>query len=191
MNGPVVYNYCWSSPAQSFSGPSPVVSWYFIFSDSRLLQPGGLGPRIYIPQGTGLLGYTPRHWIPSSSPPTTRGATVELFDTASTRDIPTGHGKKNIYLPGSLYTAWLILIQLGPRYIPWTSSIKYIWLNVLLLLATNCTYTATKQDFQRTCVIKTRNKYSRCIRIWHTCCLVTDKCPISELTVINIVQSLD
>jgi hypothetical protein len=29
-------------------------------------------------------GYTPRHWVPFSSPPTTRRATVEVFDPAST-----------------------------------------------------------------------------------------------------------
>jgi hypothetical protein len=29
-------------------------------------------------------GYTPRHWVSFSSPPTTRKATVEVFDTAST-----------------------------------------------------------------------------------------------------------
>jgi hypothetical protein len=31
-------------------------------------------------------GYTPRHWGRISSPPTTRWATVEVFDPASTRD---------------------------------------------------------------------------------------------------------
>jgi hypothetical protein len=40
----VVYNYCWSSPAKSFSGP------YFTASDSRLPQPEEPGLRIYIPQ---------------------------------------------------------------------------------------------------------------------------------------------
>jgi hypothetical protein len=46
----VVYNCCWSSPAQSFSGPSPAG---LIVSDSRLHEPGGSGPRIYIPQEEG------------------------------------------------------------------------------------------------------------------------------------------
>jgi hypothetical protein len=32
------------------------------------------------PSGTGWHGYTPRHWVPFSSPPTTRKATVEVFD---------------------------------------------------------------------------------------------------------------
>jgi hypothetical protein len=30
--------------------------------------------------------YTSRHWVPFSSPPTTRGATVEVFEPASTRE---------------------------------------------------------------------------------------------------------
>jgi hypothetical protein len=36
-------------------------------------------PYLY-PPGTGWLGYTPRHWIPFSSPPTTRRATMGAFD---------------------------------------------------------------------------------------------------------------
>jgi hypothetical protein len=36
-DGSVVYNCCWSSPAQAFPGPSPWDSWpYFTVSDSRL-----------------------------------------------------------------------------------------------------------------------------------------------------------
>jgi hypothetical protein len=66
---------------------APRNSWpYFTVSDSRLFQPGGPGPRIYeyllqeqggpvIPQALGFL----------SSPPTTRSATVEVFEPASTR----------------------------------------------------------------------------------------------------------
>jgi hypothetical protein len=38
-------------------------------------------PYLY-PPGTGWPGYTPRHWVPFSSPPTTR----REFDPASTRD---------------------------------------------------------------------------------------------------------
>jgi hypothetical protein len=56
-------------------------SWpYFTVSDSRLPQPGGPDPRIYIPAEQ---GYTPRYWV--SSCPTTSRATVEVFDPASTR----------------------------------------------------------------------------------------------------------
>jgi hypothetical protein len=59
-DGSVVYNCCWPSPAQSFSVQVPWDSWpYFTVSDSRLLF---------------------------SSPPTTRRATVQVFDPASAWD---------------------------------------------------------------------------------------------------------
>jgi hypothetical protein len=38
------------------------------------------------PPGAGWSSYTPRHWVPFSSPPTTRRATVEVFKPVSTRD---------------------------------------------------------------------------------------------------------
>jgi hypothetical protein len=53
-------------------------SWpYCTFSDSRLLQPGGTGPRIYILQKNERLIYAPRHWAPFSSSPTTRRITMK------------------------------------------------------------------------------------------------------------------
>jgi hypothetical protein len=60
-----------------------------IASDSRLPQPGGPGPRIYIPPGTGWSSYNPTHWVPFSSPPTIWRATVEVFVPASTRKYRT------------------------------------------------------------------------------------------------------
>jgi hypothetical protein len=45
----------------------------------------GRSPYLY-PSGTGWPSYTPRHWVPFSSPPTTRMATVEVLDPSSTRD---------------------------------------------------------------------------------------------------------
>jgi hypothetical protein len=41
-------------------------------------------PYLY-PPGTWWPSYTPRHWVPFSSPPTTRRATVEVLEPASTR----------------------------------------------------------------------------------------------------------
>jgi hypothetical protein len=41
-------------------------------------------PYLY-PPGTGWPSYNPRHWVPFSSPPTTRRAAVEVFELASTR----------------------------------------------------------------------------------------------------------
>jgi hypothetical protein len=42
-------------------------------------------PYLY-PPGTGWPGYSPRHWVPFSSPSATRRATVEKFEPTSTRD---------------------------------------------------------------------------------------------------------
>jgi hypothetical protein len=56
-------------------------SWpYFAVSGSTLLQPNGPCPCYLYPPGTGCPSYTPRYWLPFSSPPTT----VEVFEPAST-----------------------------------------------------------------------------------------------------------
>jgi hypothetical protein len=53
-------------------------SWpHFTVSDSWLPQPGGPGPRIYIP----------RHWVLFSSLRTTRRAPVEVFEPTATRGL--------------------------------------------------------------------------------------------------------
>jgi hypothetical protein len=53
------YNCCWPSPAQSFSGSSPMglVSFYCLRFEPP--QPGGPGPHIYIPQEQGGQVITP------------------------------------------------------------------------------------------------------------------------------------
>jgi hypothetical protein len=71
-DGCVIYNCCWSTPAQLFSWP------HFNVSDSRSLY-------LY-PSGVWWPGYIPRHWVPFLLPPTTRRATVEVFDPTSTQD---------------------------------------------------------------------------------------------------------
>jgi hypothetical protein len=43
-----------------------------------------MSPYLY-PSGAGWPSYIPGHRVPFSSPPTTRGATVEVFEPASTR----------------------------------------------------------------------------------------------------------
>jgi hypothetical protein len=40
---------------------------------------------VFISPGTGWPGYSPRHWVPFLSPPTTRSATVQIFASVSTR----------------------------------------------------------------------------------------------------------
>jgi hypothetical protein len=81
----VVYNSCWSSPAQSLTGPCPVVLMT-IFYCLRFETPQNWrvrSPYSY-PPGTEWRVYTLRHWVPLSSPPTTRRATVEVCESAST-----------------------------------------------------------------------------------------------------------
>jgi hypothetical protein len=52
---------------------------HILVSHLRFSQPGGPGPRIYIPPGTGWPSYTPGHWVPFLSPLATRRAVVEVF----------------------------------------------------------------------------------------------------------------
>jgi hypothetical protein len=87
-NGSPVYNCCWSSPAQSFLGPNPA-GLVTIFYCLRFETPPTWKARssyLYRP-GTGWSSYTPRHWVPVLTPPTTRRATVEVFEAASTREV--------------------------------------------------------------------------------------------------------
>jgi hypothetical protein len=56
----------------------------FTVWDTRLPQPGGTGRPYLYPPGRGWPSYIPRHRVPFSSPPTTRRATVEVFEPAST-----------------------------------------------------------------------------------------------------------
>jgi hypothetical protein len=79
-NGSAGYNCCWSSPVQSFLGPSPagLVNIFYCLRFEAL-------------PGTGWPSYTSRHWVPFSSSPTTRRAMVEVFEPASTRGTEVLH----------------------------------------------------------------------------------------------------
>jgi hypothetical protein len=87
IDGSVFYNCCWSSQAQSFSGPSPAGLMTTFYCSIFETPPTWRAryPDVY-PPGTGWSSYIPRHWVPFSSPPTTRRATVEVFDPTSTGD---------------------------------------------------------------------------------------------------------
>jgi hypothetical protein len=53
-DGSIVYNCCWPSPMQSFSGSSPAgLMTTFYWLRFEFLQPGGPGPSIYIPHKHG------------------------------------------------------------------------------------------------------------------------------------------
>jgi hypothetical protein len=101
----VVYNCCWSSPAQSFSGPSPA-GLMTTFNCLRFeIPPTWRARSLYLnPPGTGWPSYTPRHWDPFSSPPTTRRATVEVFEPAYTR-----RGYMQVWI------TWYLKIQFVPH----------------------------------------------------------------------------
>jgi hypothetical protein len=86
--GCVVYNCCWPSPAQSFSGQGPVrlVSIFYCLRFSRLSF---------------------------SSPPTTRRATVEVFDPASEAEAKA-EAEAYCRQPAGTLTPGI-----GPRWDPW------------------------------------------------------------------------
>jgi hypothetical protein len=64
----------------------PRDSWpYFTVSNSSLPPTWTVRSLYLYHPGTGYPSYTPRHWIPLSSPPVTSRATVEVFEHASTR----------------------------------------------------------------------------------------------------------
>jgi hypothetical protein len=87
-DGSVVYNCYLSSPVQPILGPSPaglMTTFYCLRFEAPPTWRARF-PYLY-PTGTGWPGYTPRHWVPFSSPPTTRRATVQVSDHASTQYI--------------------------------------------------------------------------------------------------------
>jgi hypothetical protein len=73
-----VYRCCWPSTGQLFSSPRPAGLIFYCLR-FETLQTWRVRSSYLYPPGTGLSSYTPRHWVPFSSPPTTRRATVEVF----------------------------------------------------------------------------------------------------------------
>jgi hypothetical protein len=82
-DGSVVYNCCWSSPEQSFPGPSPV----FYYLRFEIVRTWRFRSAYLYPPGRGWPSCTSRPWVPFSSPLTTSRATVEIFEPASTRGL--------------------------------------------------------------------------------------------------------
>jgi hypothetical protein len=77
-DGSVIYNCCWLSPEQSFSGPSPARLMTTFYCLRFETPPTWRARSTYLyPPGTGRLGCIPRHWVPFSSSSTTRWVTVE------------------------------------------------------------------------------------------------------------------
>jgi hypothetical protein len=97
-DGSTIYNCCWSTPTQSFLGTSSA-GLMTIFYCLRFETPPTWrtrSPYLY-PPGTVWPGYTPRHWVPISSPPTTRRASVEIFDTWKLRNLPFVTSRRTEY----------------------------------------------------------------------------------------------
>jgi hypothetical protein len=85
-DGPVIYNCCWNSPAQSFTSLTPA-GLTALFYCLRIGTPSTWrtrSPYLY-PPGTEWPRYTSRHWVLFSSSPIPRRAKVEVFEPASTR----------------------------------------------------------------------------------------------------------
>jgi hypothetical protein len=70
-NVSTVYNCGWYSPAQSFLSLSPAVLVTIFYCRKFETPPTwrARSPYLYLP-GTGWPSFTPRHWVPVSSPPT-------------------------------------------------------------------------------------------------------------------------
>jgi hypothetical protein len=68
-DGSVVYNCCWSSPAQSFLGPSlaGLMTIFYCLGFETPPTWRARSPYLY-PPGTGLPSYTPRHSVLSTNP---------------------------------------------------------------------------------------------------------------------------
>jgi hypothetical protein len=93
----VVYNCCWFfSPAQLFSGSSPaeLMTTFFCLRFETSLIWRSMFPYLY-PAGTWWPSYTPRHWVPFASTPTTSRAMVEVYYSACTRLRRTEHGRSS------------------------------------------------------------------------------------------------
>jgi hypothetical protein len=109
--GSVIYNCFWASPAQSFSRQSPA-GLKTIFYCPRFETPPtwrARSPYLYPPR-KGWPSYTSSHWDPFSSPPTTRRATVEVFDPASTR-VWLNSDLNGLSYVGVLISLWLFLFS--------------------------------------------------------------------------------
>jgi hypothetical protein len=106
----VVYNCYWPSLAQLFSSTSPagLMAIFYWVRFETIPTCRARTPYLY-PPGTGCR-YTPRHWVPSSSLPTARSATVEVSESASTRETAQqkSKSKSNSKI---LYDWWFIANQ--------------------------------------------------------------------------------
>jgi hypothetical protein len=129
--GSVVYNCCWSSPAQSFLGLNPT-GLRIIFYCVRFETPPtwrARSPYLYRPE-TQWSSYTPRQRVAFTSPPMTRRDTVEVFEPTSMRGTPhlvsfvlTIWSRHELHIKHSsqqfLYCCVLICCSRNVFWLPW------------------------------------------------------------------------
>jgi hypothetical protein len=119
---------------------------------------------VFISPKTWWPSYTPRHWVPFSSPPTTHRATVEVFDPASTRDSLTTQNQSS-----ELVVQTLLVIT--SRHGPGRKHPVYIVVDQLLQLPSNgnvetaSAWTTKKTQF-----------FYRCVRVCYGRYLATTYC---------------
>jgi hypothetical protein len=132
-DGSVVYNCCWSSLTPSLSGPSPARLMTTFYCLRVETHPTWRDRSPYLcPPGTGWPSYTPQNWVPLLSPRTTRRATVEVFEAASTRDCLCNEWATALYtlfsrylrsrcpdVKGTSHQGWILTLQiLVVLYVP-------------------------------------------------------------------------
>jgi hypothetical protein len=87
------YNCCWPSPARSSSCPSPAgLAMFYCLSFDTPLTWRTRSLYVY-PLEIGWPPFTPRHWVPFSSPFKTRRVTLKVFEPASTW-APLAHNSR-------------------------------------------------------------------------------------------------
>jgi hypothetical protein len=92
---------CWPSPVQLLSGPNSAGFMTTLYCLRFMTPPTWRtrSPYLYSP-GTGWPSYTPRHWVPFSSPPMPCRAMVEVFEPASTPVLLAVNGWMHLFLSG-------------------------------------------------------------------------------------------
>jgi hypothetical protein len=105
-----------------FSGPSPAGPLTTFYCLWFVTPPTWRTRSQYLyPPGTGLPSYTPRHWVPFSSPPTTRRATVEVFEPVSTRGDHNVHDNWDLIFPFYIEACRPVARQQIPNTHQWTN----------------------------------------------------------------------
>jgi hypothetical protein len=93
---------------------------HFTVSNSILPQPGGPGPRIYIPQEE-WRNYNSSHWIPFPSHPTAHRTTVEVFEATSLKELSSlyhfGTDRTENIVPLFLFTGRCLVTAIGYLFV--------------------------------------------------------------------------